>query len=79
MGEEAQDWCPPKEVQDLLIVNIPDGSQWYELRMKIKVLSYTVDRYDDALRDAKAFKRIFDCALFYCVKENGVLSAEQVW
>ena len=42
MAEEAG-WNPPN-ARELLEANIPDGSQWYEVRMKIKVLSYTVDR-----------------------------------
>lgn len=79
MAHEAAGWSPPKEVQDLLIVNIPDGTQWYECRMALKVLSYPVDKYDSALKDAKALKRVFKAELFYCSKENGKLEAQRVW
>ena len=47
--------------------------------MPLKTLSYEVDRYDDALKDAKALKRVFKAALFYCSKEGGRLEAQRVW
>ena len=52
MAQEAAGWCPPN-AQELLEASIPDGSQWYEVRTSWETLSYEVDRYDDALKDAK--------------------------
>ncbi len=76
--EQAAGWCPPN-AQDILIANIPDGNHWYENRLPMyRVISYTVDRYDDALQDARALK-IFKAELHYCSKEGGVLTAEQIW
>ena len=71
-------WHPPN-AQELLEASIPNDSQWYEVRMPLKTLSYTIDRYDDALMDAKALRRIFKAELYYCSKENGKLTAEKVW
>lgn len=79
MAQEAAGWSPP-DAQEILMANIPDGHAWYELRLPLKTLSYAVERWDEALGDAKAFKRVFKrSALFYCHKANGVLSAEEVW
>ena len=78
MAEEAAGWHPPN-AEELLEGSIPNGSQWYECRTKLKVLSYTVDRYDDALKDAKALKRIFKAKLYYCHKGEDGLHAEQIW
>lgn len=71
-------WSSP-DAQDILVANIPDNAQWYEVRTRLKTLSYTVDRYDDALKDAKALKRIFRAELFYCCKDSGTLSATRIW
>jgi hypothetical protein len=71
-------WHPPN-AQELLEASIPDGSSWYEVRMPLKTISYTVDRFDSALQDAKALKRVFKAELFYCCKENGKLEAQRVW
>ena len=77
MAEEAG-WNPPN-ARELLEANIPDGSQWYECRLPMhRVISYTVDRYDDALQDARALK-IFKAELYYCFKGEDGLHAEQIW
>ena len=78
MAEDSAGWHPPN-AQDILIANIPDGSHWYECRLPLRrTISYTVDRYDDALQDARALK-IFKPALFYCHKGEDGLHAEQIW
>jgi hypothetical protein len=77
LAQEEAGWHPPN-AQELLEASIPDGLQWYELRLPLKTISYEVGRYDAALQDAKALK-IFKPALFYCCKENGRLEAQRVW
>ena len=38
MAQEAAGWHPPN-AQELLEVSIPDGSQWYEVRMPLRNIS----------------------------------------
>jgi hypothetical protein len=78
MAQEAAGWHPPN-AQELLEQSIPDGLQWYELRLPLKTLSYTIDRWDDALKDAKALGRVFKGELYHCHKEDGRLEAQRVW
>jgi hypothetical protein len=78
MTEPDATWNPP-DAQEILIANIPDDAQWYEVRTKLKVLSYTLDRYDAPLTDAKALGRIFSAELFYCCKQSGKLTATRIW
>ena len=78
MANESAGWHPPN-TQEILETGIPDGSQWYELRLPLKTLSYTVERWEDALQDAKALGPVFKGELYYCHKEDGRLEAQRVW
>jgi len=69
----------PSQRSGILEASIPDGSQWYEVRMPLKTLSYTVERWEDALQDAKALGPVFKGELYYCHKEDGRLEAQRVW
>jgi hypothetical protein len=77
MAESDEVWSPP-DAQDILIANIPENAQWYEVRTKLKTLSYTIDRFDDALKDSKTLKWVFKAELFYCCKIDGKLAATKI-
>ena len=79
MATPDEGWNPPN-ARELLEANIVDGSSWYELRLPLKTLSYSIDQWDEAIGDAKAFKRVFKrSALLFCHKTNGALTAEEIW
>lgn len=78
MAESDPGWNPPN-AQEILKANIPDNAQWYEVRTRLKTLSYTVDRFDDALKDTRALERVFKAELFYCGKMGGELTATKIW
>jgi len=59
MAETAVEWHPPNE-QDILVANIPDNSSWYEIRgLPLRVLSYSIEDWDGALNDTRAFQHVF--------------------
>lgn len=72
------EWHPPG-VQGLIEAAIPDGMQWYELRMPLDPLSYAVDRYDDALKDAKLFRDNLKLGeLFNSCKKNDEIESHRI-
>lgn len=69
MSSKLDGWSPP---DDILIVNIPEGAHWYEVRCPVGCYSYPVLDYDYALLNARRIKKMFPSgALFYCWKESG--------
>ena len=80
MAEAAVEWHPPDE-QDILVASIPNGASWYELRgLPLRVLSYSIEDWDSALNDTKAFQHVFkQAALFHCYKDSNGLHAERAW
>ena len=78
MATLEEGWCPPN-AQELLEASISVGSNWYELRLPLRTISYTVDRFDDALKDAKALERIFKGRLYLCFKDSEGLHQELIW
>lgn len=79
MAEEKSGWHPPN-ANELLEKAIENGSQWYELRLPLKTISFPISEWDTALRDAKEFRRVLrgKAALYFCYKTDGVLHAELV-
>jgi hypothetical protein len=57
MAQEAAGWHPPN-AQELIEASIPDGATWYELRLPLKTLSYSVDRWDEAIENLKIAEKM---------------------
>lgn len=78
MANLESGWHPPN-AQELLEASIPDGSSWYELRLPLGPISYPIEKWDEAIGDAKAFRRVFKkAALVYCYKDGQGLHADRV-
>lgn len=69
-------WHPPN-AQELLEASIPIGTTWFELRLPITTISYTTDKWDSALKDARALGRVFKGELYVCYKDTEGLHAER--
>ena len=79
MAEQLNKWLPPG-LHDLLACTLPEGTQWYEVRMITMCRSFEMQEYDVALSVAKVIKKLCpSTSLYYCWAEDGELCERQVW
>jgi len=79
MAKPISKWLPP-DVHSILVENIPEGAQWYEVRNPWQYKSYTINEYDRALRTVRTLKKSMrSIAMYYVWLESGSFQEERIY
>jgi len=74
------DRCLPPNYMELIRDATAVGMQWYELRNHHRLMSFSIDQYDQAILAGKRLNRIFpSCQLFYVYRDKERIQEVQIY
>jgi hypothetical protein len=74
------DRCLPPNYLQLILDATPVGMQWYELRNHHRLISFSIDQYDQAVKAGKRLNKIFpSCQLFYMYRDKELIREIQIY